>query len=495
MNNGNLLNNLLSFSGTPGVNAGTGKHSPAKTRVDVNEHFRDALAQARPEVAAQKPASRKPAVAANEVRQSADAHNAKSSSATHREREPLRNDVARKTAPGDTHTKSRQGEPASGEGKSVKRESDSGGTATAADNGSDASTQPTDQPTTDTGLLQSSEANSALGGEVGDALGSELLESGLLEDDLPGSDLLESDTLLAMNPEALLAGTIPLTPLAAEVSTAELAGLDTDGALFIAVSGTQTTPGLSVGVASEQSVTIASALSAAGSNNSASNNVLQISDEANESAETIGEIAIDGTGDNPDFLLLSGKAALGKLMDASATNEKALDPAKPIITPTTLTEPLARLTEAQSPAARSFVVQTGVPVSVGQPQWSQAVGEKVLWLAAQNVSSAEIRLDPPDLGQLHVKVSVNQDQATVSFTSPHPMVREALDQQLNRLREMFSEQGLNLVNVDVSDRSSPQQDENAGQGKHAAASTENEDEVTAGVMTSIVSSRLVDHYA
>ena len=124
------------------------------------------------------------------------------------------------------------------------------------------------------------------------------------------------------------------------------------------------------------------------------------------------------------------------------------------------------------------------------------MGEKVLWLAAQNVSAAEIRLDPPDLGQLHVKVSVNQDQATVTFTSPHPVVREALDQQLNRLRDMFSEQGLNLVNVDVSDRSAPQHGQDQDHGEHAGASGDTDDEELAPVaMTSITSTRLVDHYA
>jgi flagellar hook-length control protein FliK len=161
-----------------------------------------------------------------------------------------------------------------------------------------------------------------------------------------------------------------------------------------------------------------------------------------------------------------------------------------------LMDSLMRGAEQQTPAARSFVVQTAVPVPVGQPQWSQAVGEKVLWLAAQNVSSAEINLHPKDLGPIQVRVSVNQEQTTVSFTSQHAVVREVLDQNLNRLRDMFSEQGLNLVNVDVSDKSFSRQQGDAqdqkGQGGSQDVASEEEAVIA---MSAIVQQRLVDHYA
>jgi flagellar hook-length control protein FliK len=212
------------------------------------------------------------------------------------------------------------------------------------------------------------------------------------------------------------------------------------------------------------------------------------------------ESAMDGS-DNPDFLLLNSKAALNKLAETNLTSS-SLDKSAPApelakASPVgALVESLGRLNEAQSPAARAFVVQTGVQVPVGSPQWSQAVGDKVLWFAAQNVSSAEIRLDPPELGPMQVKVSVNQDQASITFTSPHPVVREALDQQLNRLREMFSEQGLNLLNVDVSDRSFAQQEREQGESSKGQDNSGLDDEELSPVaVTQIMSTRLVDHYA
>lgn len=154
----------------------------------------------------------------------------------------------------------------------------------------------------------------------------------------------------------------------------------------------------------------------------------------------------------------------------------------------------ARAAEPLLSAARTFVPQTLVTTTLGQPQWSQAVGDKVLWLASQNLTSAELRLDPPDLGPVQVRVVVQNDQAQVTFTSPHASVREALDQSAARLRELFSEQGLNL-NMDVSDQSfardqSREEPSSGGAGQQDAGADEQLIQET-----SIQQVRLVDHYA
>lgn len=91
------------------------------------------------------------------------------------------------------------------------------------------------------------------------------------------------------------------------------------------------------------------------------------------------------------------------------------------------------------------------------PAWSNALGERAVWVAAQSSRVAEIRLDPPELGSLNVRVQVSQDQVSLNFTSPHAHVRDAVEQSLPRLREMFAEQGLALNDSSVSDQSSDQQ--------------------------------------
>jgi flagellar hook-length control protein FliK len=100
--------------------------------------------------------------------------------------------------------------------------------------------------------------------------------------------------------------------------------------------------------------------------------------------------------------------------------------------------------------------QLAVGMPFQQAQWGEAVAERVMWMSSQGLQEAEIHLNPTDLGPMQVKVSVVADQAHVSFVVSNASVREALDQNAIRLREMFNGEGLNLVDVDVSDQSQHQ---------------------------------------
>lgn len=95
----------------------------------------------------------------------------------------------------------------------------------------------------------------------------------------------------------------------------------------------------------------------------------------------------------------------------------------------------------------------GLDVAFGQAGWADRIGRQVLLQSAQGTSSAQIRLDPPELGSLTVKIQLVDQSAAVNFVSPHAMVRDALEQQAGRLQEMFLEQGMDLLDVSVSDQS------------------------------------------
>jgi flagellar hook-length control protein FliK len=125
---------------------------------------------------------------------------------------------------------------------------------------------------------------------------------------------------------------------------------------------------------------------------------------------------------------------------------------------------------ASAPAA---VVVPQQPFSLAQqqllsPGWGRAMGERAIMMAQHGPRTAEIKLDPPELGSMQIRIHLQGgDQVSVSFTSPNPMVREALEQQMPRLREMFADQGLNLQDSSVADQSSQQQSgqrESAQQG-------------------------------
>lgn len=113
---------------------------------------------------------------------------------------------------------------------------------------------------------------------------------------------------------------------------------------------------------------------------------------------------------------------------------------------------------ASASAARSVAnnaQQISVPVQ--QPQWAQQLGDRVHWLVGQNVHQAAIHLNPPELGQLDVHIQMHGDQASVNFSSPHAVVRHAVDAAIPRLREMMHETGLTLGDVNVSGQAMAQQ--------------------------------------
>lgn len=157
------------------------------------------------------------------------------------------------------------------------------------------------------------------------------------------------------------------------------------------------------------------------------------------------------------------------------------------------------------------VVQTlGVPM--GQAGWSEAVVNKVMWMSSQNVKSVEIQLDPAELGPLEIRIQTRGQEHQVQFVSQHAGVRDALEGQMHRLREMFSQQGASLVDVNVSDGSADgRQSENAyagladqggsrGSSSQAAAASRGADEIPADdpvavLQTRLAAARLVDYYA
>jgi hypothetical protein len=83
-------------------------------------------------------------------------------------------------------------------------------------------------------------------------------------------------------------------------------------------------------------------------------------------------------------------------------------------------------------------------------RWESAVGGRLVWLARNGVQSAQLTLNPPNLGRLDVRVGVEQDQVSVQIVSAHAPVRDALEAALPRFRDMMSEGGLNLADVDIS---------------------------------------------
>ena len=118
-------------------------------------------------------------------------------------------------------------------------------------------------------------------------------------------------------------------------------------------------------------------------------------------------------------------------------------------------------------------VQITVNAPVTQDKWSDEFSQKITWLASSNKDqTAELHLNPPQLGPLDVVIKVSGDQATALFTSPHAAVRDAVEQAMPKLRDMLADNGIMLGNATVSDQTPRDQGQSGSQ--HSPASSIND---------------------
>ncbi len=152
---------------------------------------------------------------------------------------------------------------------------------------------------------------------------------------------------------------------------------------------------------------------------------------------------------------LDGQAAEAGVLDLGAETLEVASERKADSMPESFAGKLNMLAQAitQQTGRTASALVPGQAVALHAAGMSEAVVDRVMWLSSQNLKSAEIQLDPAELGRLEVRINLQSDQAQVTFASPHAAVREALEGQLHRLRELFAQQGMNQLDVNVSDQS------------------------------------------
>lgn len=165
---------------------------------------------------------------------------------------------------------------------------------------------------------------------------------------------------------------------------------------------------------------------------------------------------------------------------------------------------LAEQHQQASPAqavARPLAEQLKQSLNLLQQDAAGQLRERVSLMVRQNIQIAEIRLDPAGLGQMQIKIDMQQDQASVQFIVQQSQAKELLEQQLPRLREMLQQQGIQLTEGQVQQQSQQerqlaQRDSNhsGSNGKHTA--DDSQDGLAETVQLNVkTSDRLVDYYA
>ena len=101
------------------------------------------------------------------------------------------------------------------------------------------------------------------------------------------------------------------------------------------------------------------------------------------------------------------------------------------------------------PRASEARVQVAVEAPLRSQAFPAELSEKIVWLAGNGTHTADLSLNPPQLGPLEVRLTVSGSDAGAQFFSPHPVVRDAIEAALPRLRELLAQSGIALGNAQV----------------------------------------------
>ncbi|WP_210447902.1 flagellar hook-length control protein FliK [Vibrio crassostreae] len=115
-------------------------------------------------------------------------------------------------------------------------------------------------------------------------------------------------------------------------------------------------------------------------------------------------------------------------------------------------------TAGSAPTRAEIQAAQQAPLQLTKELANEQVAEKVQMMMSKNLKNLDIRLDPPELGQMKIRMTMNNDVANVHFTVSNQQARDVIEQTLPRLREMLAQQGMQLADSSV-------QQQNSGQGQ------------------------------
>lgn len=160
-------------------------------------------------------------------------------------------------------------------------------------------------------------------------------------------------------------------------------------------------------------------------------------------------------------------------------------------------------TQSSKTVVKTATEQLKQALNLQQHDAAGQLRERVNLMVRQNIQIAEIRLDPVGLGQMQIKVDMQQEQANVQFIVQQPQAKELLEQQLPRLREMLQQQGIVLGEGSVQQQSQQerqlaerQQQQQNGQGRQQASAEDGLSDDSIQTQLKVApTDRLVDYYA
>ena len=122
------------------------------------------------------------------------------------------------------------------------------------------------------------------------------------------------------------------------------------------------------------------------------------------------------------------------------------------------TSPLTPSLALNAPQPATITIET----PVHDASWRLDAATRIANLVTRGIEHAEVRVTPPDLGPVELRIDVRGGEATLAIIAAQPATRDALEQALPLLRDMLAQQGLSLGQATVADGRA--QSESSGNG-------------------------------
>jgi len=94
--------------------------------------------------------------------------------------------------------------------------------------------------------------------------------------------------------------------------------------------------------------------------------------------------------------------------------------------------------------------------------FASELSDKLVWLAGRQGQWASLSLNPAHLGALEVRLSVAGGDASAQFFSANPLVRDALEAAMPRLRELLADAGITLGEAQVREETFSRRENDGG---------------------------------
>jgi flagellar hook-length control protein FliK len=108
-------------------------------------------------------------------------------------------------------------------------------------------------------------------------------------------------------------------------------------------------------------------------------------------------------------------------------------------------------------AQTTQVAMSQMAVPFGNERWQTAMNQHVMNMVGSGDDVASLTLSPPDLGPIQVVLKVDNQSVNTSFITDNPLVRQALEDGMQDLRDRMQSQGLQLGQTFVGDGQQAQQ--------------------------------------